>query len=53
MSWQMGAVMLVLKKKHNGPTPADDIAPQIITDCGNLKLDFNLGYEFLHPSSRL
>ncbi len=27
-------------KKHNGPTPADDIAPQIITDCGNLTLDF-------------
>ncbi len=27
-------------KKHNGPTPADDITPQIITDCGNLTLDF-------------
>ncbi len=27
-------------KKHNGPTPADDIVPQIITDCGNLTLDF-------------
>ncbi len=27
-------------KKHNGPTPTDDIAPQIITDCGNLTLDF-------------
>ncbi len=27
-------------QKHNGPTPADDIAPQIITDCGNLTLDF-------------
>ncbi len=27
-------------KKHNGPTPADDIASQIITDCGNLILDF-------------
>ncbi len=26
--------------KHNGPTPAEDIAPQIITDCGNLTLDF-------------
>ncbi len=34
----MGAVTLVFKK-HNGPTPADDIAPQIITDCGNLTLD--------------
>ncbi len=36
---EMGAVMLVFKK-HNGPTLADDIAPQIITHCGNLKLDF-------------
>ncbi len=27
-------------QKHNGPTPADDVAPQIITDCGNLTLDF-------------
>ncbi len=27
-------------KKHIGPTPADDIAPQIITECGNLILDF-------------
>ncbi len=26
--------------KHSGPTPADDIAPQIITDCGNFTLDF-------------
>ncbi len=39
ISWQTGAVTLVFKK-HNGPTPADDIAPQIITDCGNLTLDF-------------
>ncbi len=36
--WYTGAVTLVFKK-HNGPTPADDIAPQIITDCGNLTLD--------------
>ncbi len=35
----MGAVTLVFKK-HNGPTPADNIAPQIIKDCGNLTLDF-------------
>ncbi len=27
-------------KKNNGPTSADDITPQIITDCGNLTLDF-------------
>ncbi len=39
ISWLTGAVMLVFKK-HNGPTPADDIAPQIITDCGNFTLDF-------------
>ncbi len=31
--------MLVFKK-HKGPTPADDITPQITTDCGNLTLDF-------------
>ncbi len=29
ISWYTGAVTLVLKK-HNGPTPADDIAPLII-----------------------
>ncbi len=27
-------------QKHNRPKPADDIAPQIITDCGNLTLAF-------------
>ncbi len=32
--------MTLVFKKHNGPTPADDIAPQIITDCGNVTLDF-------------
>ncbi len=37
--WKTDAVTLVFQK-HNGPTPADDIAPQIITDCGNLTLDF-------------
>ncbi len=35
----MGAVTLVFKK-HIGPRAADDIAPQTITDCGNLTLDF-------------
>ncbi len=38
ISWKTGAATLVFKK-HNGPTPADDIAPQIITECGNLTLD--------------
>ncbi len=53
ISWETGAVTLVFKK-HNGPTPADDIAPQIISDCENLTLtSSNLGYELLHPSSRL
>jgi len=32
-------------RKHSGPTPADDMAPQIITDCGNFTLDFKqLGF---------
>ncbi len=39
ISWKTGAVTLVFKK-HNEPTPADDIATQIITDYGNLTLDF-------------
>ncbi len=26
-------------RKHSGPTPADDMAPQTITDCGNFTLD--------------
>ncbi len=39
ISWLTGAVTLVFKKL-NGPTPADDIAPQIITDCRSLTLDF-------------
>lgn len=25
--------------KHNAPTPADDLAPQTITDCGNFPLE--------------
>ncbi len=33
------AVTLVFKTQ-NGPTPADDIVPQIITDCGNLTLSY-------------
>ncbi len=34
------AVLTVDFRKHSGPTPADDMAAQIITDCGNLTLDF-------------
>ncbi len=34
------AVLTVDFRKHSGPTPADDMASQIITDCGNFTLDF-------------
>ncbi len=39
ISWQM-ATLTVDFRKHSGPTPADDMAAQIITDCGNFTLDF-------------
>ncbi len=28
-------------RKHSGPTPADDMAPQTTTNCGNFTLDLN------------
>ncbi len=34
------AVLTVDFRKQSGPTPADDMAAQIITDCGNFTLDF-------------
>ncbi len=34
------AALTVDFRKHNGPTPADDMAAQIITDCENFTLDF-------------
>lgn len=34
------AVLTVDLKKPYGVTPADYMAPQIITDCGNFTLDF-------------
>ncbi len=34
------AALTVDFRKHSGPTPADDMAAQIITDCGNFILDF-------------
>ncbi len=34
------AVLTVDFRKHSGPTPADYMAAQIITDCANLTLDF-------------
>ncbi len=37
-SWYTVVLTLDLRK-HSGPTPADDMAPQTITDCGNFTLD--------------
>ncbi len=34
------AALTVDFRKRSGPTPADDMAAQIITDCGNFTLDF-------------
>ncbi len=34
------AALTVDFRKHSGPTPADDMAAQIITDCGNFTLDY-------------
>ncbi len=34
------AALTVDFRKHSGPTPADDMAAQLITDCGNFTLDF-------------
>ncbi len=34
------AALTVDFRKHSGPTPADDMAAQIITDYGNFTLDF-------------
>ncbi len=34
------AALTVDFRKRNGPTPADDMAAQTITDCGNFTLDF-------------
>ncbi|MEQ2232186.1 hypothetical protein ILYODFUR_008610 [Ilyodon furcidens] len=39
MSWEM-AVLTVGFIKQSGPTPADDMEPQLITDCGNFTLNF-------------
>ncbi len=34
------AALIVDFRKHSGPTPADDMEAQIITDYGNFTLDF-------------
>ncbi len=39
MSWKMAALTVDFRKL-SGPTRADDMAVQIITDCGNFTLDF-------------
>ncbi len=39
-SWYTAVWTLDLRK-HSGPTPADGMAPQTITDCGNFTLDLN------------
>ncbi len=39
ISWLMAALTVDFRK-HSGPTPVDDMAAQIITDCGNFTLDF-------------
>ncbi len=39
ISWCMAGLTVDLIK-HNGPTPADFMAAQIITDCGKFTLDF-------------
>ncbi len=47
--------MTLVFKKHNGPTPADDIAPQIITNCGNLTVlqaTWAMSFSTLPPDSR-
>ncbi|MED6285844.1 hypothetical protein CHARACLAT_033360 [Characodon lateralis] len=49
-SWQTAAYTLDVRK-HSGPTPADDMAPQTITDCGNFTLDFILCLSSLPPDS--
>ncbi len=37
-SWYTAVLTLDLRK-HSGPAPADDMAPQTITDCGNFTVD--------------
>ncbi len=43
ISWSLNQVLVALAlcagAKSSGPTPADDMAPQTITDCGNFTLD--------------
>ncbi len=42
------AALTVDFRKHSGPTPADDMAAQIITDCGNFTLVFKQHGFWIH-----
>ncbi len=52
----MGAVTLVFKKQYVTNTKVDDIAPQIITDCGKLNTGLQatwaMSFSTLPPDSR-
>ncbi len=48
MSWYMAALTVDFRK-HSGQTPADDMAAQIITDCGNLTLDKSIRFVKTFP----
>ncbi len=43
------AALTVDFREHIGPTPADDMTAQIITDCGNFTLDFKQHGLFASP----
>ncbi len=43
------AALTVDFREHIGPTPADDMTAQIITDCGNFTLDFKQHGFFASP----
>lgn len=46
------AVLTLDLIKHSEPTPADAMAPQIITVCGNFTLDLS-NLDSVHSSSKL
>ncbi len=55
--WETGGRDVGFQKKHNAPTQQiDDIAPQIIKDCGNLTTGFkhlwSMSFSTLPPDSR-
>ncbi len=48
---KVGAVTLVFKK-HNGPTPADDIAPKISNRLWKLQATWAMSFSTLPPEKR-